>query len=156
MTRWRIASWRGTAVGARGAFLQPQDLGGHRGGELFAPASPWQRLVVEQQHRPRGVALHTAGLDVRFEVQDDSFVAEADAEVLKSPVPAAGLRQDVVELVAVDGGGVTGRRPERGLAPSRAVIVVEHPPVRDRIAQLHDSGRNRVLLEVVLLAVDAP
>ena len=56
------------AVGVGGAFLELQDLGGHRGGELLPPASPWQRLVVEQQQRSGGVALQTAGLDVRFEV----------------------------------------------------------------------------------------
>jgi len=43
--------------------------------------------VVEQQQRPGGVALQTAGLDARFEVKDDPFVAEPDAEVLKAPVP---------------------------------------------------------------------
>ena len=35
------------------------------------------------------------------------------------------------------------------------MVVVEHPPVGDRVAQLHGPGRNRALLEVVLLAVDA-
>jgi len=34
------------------------------------------------------------------------------------------------------------------------VVVVEHPPVRDRDAELHGPGRNRALPEVVLLAVD--
>ena len=51
------------------------------------------------------------------------------------------------------GGGVTGRGPERGFAAARAVVVVEHPPVRGRVAQLHDTGRVGMLLEVVLLAV---
>ena len=111
--------------------------------------------MVEQQQRPGGVALQTAGLDVRFEVQYDPFVAEADAEVLKAPVPATGLRQDVVELIAEHGGGVTGRGPERGFAAAGAMVVVEHPPLGDRVAELHGPGRDRALLEVVLLAVDA-
>jgi hypothetical protein len=34
------------------------------------------------------------------------------------------------------------------------MIVVEHPPLGDRVAEVHDPGRNRVLLEVLLLAVD--
>ena len=34
------------------------------------------------------------------------------------------------------------------------MIVVEHPPVRERVAQLHDTGGDGVSLEVVLLAVD--
>ena len=52
----------GDAVGAGCAFLESQDLVGHRGGEFLTPASPGRRLVVEQQHRPGGVALETAGL----------------------------------------------------------------------------------------------
>ena len=40
------------AVGVGGAFLEFKDLGGHRGGELLTPASPWQRLVVEKPQRP--------------------------------------------------------------------------------------------------------
>ena len=68
LTRLRIACLARHAVSARGAFLEPQDLCGHRGGELLAPASPWQWLVVEQQQRSGGVALQTAGRDVRFEV----------------------------------------------------------------------------------------
>ena len=111
--------------------------------------------MVEQQQRPRGVALQTAGVDLGLEVQHDALVAEADAEVLKAPVPAAGLRQDVVELVAVHGGGVTGRGPKRGFAAAGAMIVVEHPPVGDRVAQVHDACRDGMSLEVVLLAVDA-
>ena len=93
-------------------------------------------------------------MDVGFEVQYDAFVAEADAEVLKAPVAASGLRQDVVELVAVHGGGVAGRGPDRGFAAAGSMIVVEHPPVRDRVAQLHGPCGDRVSLEVVLLAVD--
>ena len=34
------------------------------------------------------------------------------------------------------------------------MIVIEHPPVRERVAQLHDACGDRVSLEVVLLAVD--
>jgi len=111
--------------------------------------------VVEQQQSSGGVALQTAGRDVRFEVQDDPFVSEADAEVLKASVPATGLRQDVVELLAEDRGGVTGRGPQRAFAPAGAMIIVEHPPPRDRVTEVHGSGRNRALLEVVLLPVDA-
>jgi hypothetical protein len=35
------------------------------------------------------------------------------------------------------------------------MVVVEHPPLRDRVAQLDDTRSDRALLEVVLLAVDA-
>ena len=154
MTRLRIASWRGIAVGGGGAFLELADLVGHRGGELLAPAGPRQRLVVQEQQRAGGVALEAAGVDLGLEVEHDALVAEADAEVLKAAVAASGLRQRVVELVAVHGGGVTGRGPERGFAASGAMIVVEHPPVRDRVAQLHDTCGEGVSLEVVLLAVD--
>jgi hypothetical protein len=35
------------------------------------------------------------------------------------------------------------------------MIVVEHPPLGDRVAELHGAGRDRVLLEVALLSVDA-
>ena len=128
VTRLRIASSARDASALAARSWSWQDLGGHRGGELLAPASPWQRLVVEQQQRPGGVALETAGLDVRLEVQYDPLVAEADAEVLKAPVPAAGLRQHVVELVAEHGGGVTGRGPQRAFAAPAAMVVVEHPP----------------------------
>ena len=137
------------------SLLQPQDLHGHRGGELLTPASPWQRLVVKQQQRPGGVALETVGLDVRFDVQYHPLVAEADAEVLKSPVSATGLRQDVVELIAEYGGDMTGRGPQRAFPPPAAMVVVEHPPLCDRVAQLDDTRSDRAVLEVVLLAVDA-
>jgi hypothetical protein len=142
-------------VRAGRSFLQLADLGRHRGSELLTPASPWQRLVVKQQQRPSGVALETVGLDLRFDVQYHPHVAEADAEVLKTPGPATGSRQDVVELIAECGGDVTGRGPQRAFPPPAAMVVVEHPPLRDRVAQLDDTRSDRVLLEVVLLAVDA-
>ena len=110
--------------------------------------------MVEQQQRPGGVALEATGVDLGLEVQDDSLVAEADAEVLKASVPASGLRQHVVELIAEHGGGVTGRGPQRRFAPPGAMVVVEHPPAHDRVAQLHGTCRDGVSLEVVLLAVD--
>jgi hypothetical protein len=45
-------------------------------------------------------------------MQHHAFVAETDAEVLKAPVSASGLRQPVVELIAEHGGGgMTGRSP---------------------------------------------
>jgi hypothetical protein len=110
--------------------------------------------VVEQQH-PHGVRLQAADADPGLEVQHDPFIAEADAEILKAPVPAAGLGQDVVELIAVHGRGVTGRGPDAGFAARPAEVVVEHPLVRDRVAELHGAGCNRAPLEVVLLAVDA-
>ena len=110
--------------------------------------------MVQQQQRSRGVALQTAGRDVRFEVQYDPFVAEADAEVLKAPVPASGLRQDVVELVAEHGGGVTGRGPQRGFAASGVMVLVEHPPAVRSRRSVARRPRQRVPLEVVLLAVD--
>ena len=69
-------------VGARGAFLKLPDLVGHSGGELRAPAGPWERLVVQEQQGAGGVALETAGVVVWVEVQHDPFVAEADSEVL--------------------------------------------------------------------------
>ena len=142
------------AVGAGGAFLEPQDLGRHRGGELLAPPCPRQWLVVEQQRRPRGVALNAAGLDLGLDVQDHSLVAEADAEVLQASVPAAGRRQHVVELVVEHGGGVTGRRPQTRLAAPGSMVVVEHPPADDRVAQRYGPCRDGVVLEVVLLTVD--
>jgi len=91
---------------------------------------------------------------LRLKVEHDALVAEADAEVLKAAVAPSGLRQDVVELGAVDGGDMTGRGPNRGLAPSGAMIVVEHPPESNRVAQLHGTCGNAPLLEVVLFAVD--
>ncbi len=97
-----------------------------------------------------------AGPGLGLDVQNHSLVAEADAEVLQASVPAAGRRQHVVELVAEHGGGVTGRGPQRRLAAPGAVIVVEHPPADDRVAQLHGPCRDGVVLEVVLLAVDPP
>jgi hypothetical protein len=36
-----------------------------------------------------GVGLQAVRFDGGFEVDDDAFVAEADAEVLQAPVPAA-------------------------------------------------------------------
>ena len=110
--------------------------------------------MVQEQQRAGGVALEAAGVDLGLEVEHDAFVAEADAEVLKAAVAAAGLRQDVVELVAVDGGGVTGRGPERRFAAAGSMIVVEHPPVSERVAQLHGACGDGVSLEVMLLAVD--
>ena len=110
--------------------------------------------MVQEQQRAGGVALEAAGVDLGLEVQHDALVAEADAEVLKAAVAASGLRQRVVELVAVHGGGVTGRGPERGFAAAGAMIVVEHPPARDRVAQLDDTCGEGVSLEVVLFAVD--
>ena len=144
------------AVGARGPLLESPHLIGHRGGELLAPPGPRQRFVVEQQHRPGGVRLEATGLDVGLEVQHNPFVAEADAEVLKASIAASGLRQDVVELIVEHRGGVTGGGPQKGFATPGAMIVVEHPPVRDRVAQLHRARRDGVPLEVVALAVDAP
>ena len=78
--------------------------------------------------------MQTPDLDLGLKVEHDALVAEADAEVLKAPVPAAGLRQRVVELVAVHGGGVTGRGPKRRFAAAATMIVVEHPPVSERVA----------------------
>ena len=144
----------GDSVGAGGAFLESEDLLGHRGGELFAPPRPWQRLVVKQQQRASRVRLQASALDLGLEVQDDPFVAEADAEVLKAPVPAAGLRQHVVELVAEDGGGVTARSPEASFAAPATMIVVEHPPVHDRVAQFDRARIPGALLDVMALAVN--
>ena len=110
--------------------------------------------MVQEQERAGGVALEASGLAVRLEVQHDALVAEADAEVLKPPVAATGLRQRVVELVAVHGVGVTGRGPKRGFAAARAVVVVEHPPMRERVAELHGACGEGVLLKVVLFAAD--
>ena len=99
-------------------------------------------------------ASEASGLDVGLEVQDDPFVAEADAEVLKAPVPAAGLRQDVVELVAEHGGDMTARSPEASFAAPATMIVVEHPPVHDRVAQFDGAGVLGALLDVMALAVN--
>jgi hypothetical protein len=142
------------AVGGGGAFLELADLIGHRGGELLAPAGPRKRLVVQEQERAGGVARETAALDLGLEVQHDALVAKADAEVLQAAVASSGLRQRVVELIAVHGDGVTARGPKRGLAAAGAMIVVEHPPVRERVAQLQDTCGEGVSLEVVVLAVD--
>ena len=49
---------------------------------------------------------------------------------------------------------MTGRRPTRGFTPPGALVVVEHPPARDRVAQLDDTGGDCASLEVVLLALD--
>src|SRR5450755_2773779 len=89
-----------------------------------------------------------------LDVQHHPLVAEADAEVLQAPVPAAGRRQHLVELAAEHGGGVTGRDPHRRFAAPPAVIVIEHPPADDRVAQLDRSCPDGVVLEVMLLAVD--
>jgi len=67
--------------------------------------------MLEQQLRPRGVGLQSAGFHPRLQMQHHAFVAEADAEVLKTPVPAPGLRQYVVQLIAEHGRGMTGRSP---------------------------------------------
>ncbi len=144
------------AVGAGGAFLEPQDLLGHRGGELLAPPGRRQWFVVEQQHGAGSVGFETTGLGLRLEVQHHPLVAEADAEVLKAPVAAAGLRQHVVELISEDRCGVTGRGPFNGFATPAAMIVVKQPPVRKRVAQLHRTRRDRAPVEVVPLAVDPP
>ena len=136
--------------------MELADLVGHRGSELLAPAGPRQRLVVQEQERAGGVALEATGVDLGLKVQHDALVAEADAEVLKAAVAASGLRQRVVELVAVHGGGVTARGPTRGFAAAGAMIIVEHPPVRERVAQLDDTCGEGVPLEVVLFAVDMP
>jgi hypothetical protein len=124
------------AIGVGGMLLKPPDVVWHRGGELLAPASPRLRLVVQEQQRARGVALQAARVDLRVDMQHDPLVAEVDADVLKAAVAASGLRQRVVELVAVDSGGVTSRGPKRGFAPAGSMIVVEHPPACERVAQL--------------------
>ena len=91
--------------------------------ELLAPAGPRERLVVQEQQGAGGVALRRGG-DLGLEVQHDALVAEADAEVLKAPVPTPGLRQDVVQLVAVHRGDVTGRAPV-SLPGDGLMIVIE-------------------------------
>jgi hypothetical protein len=144
----------GQHVGAGGAFLELADLGRHSGGELLTPAGPRERLVVQEQQGAGGVALETAGVTVRVQVEHDTFVAEADAEVLQASVATPGLRQDVVQLVPVDGGGVTARGPQRGFVPSGAVVVVENPPVGRRVAQLHRTRGDGASFEVLLLALD--
>jgi hypothetical protein len=63
-------------------FLEAADLLGHGGGELLAPARPGEGLVVEQEHGAGGVGLQAVRFDMGLEVDDDAFVAEADAEVL--------------------------------------------------------------------------
>jgi hypothetical protein len=95
------------AVGAGRPLRGSPDLLGDCGGELLTPASPWQRLVVEQQQRPRGVALEPAGMALRLDLTDDPFVAEADAEVLEASVPASRLGQHVVELFVEHRCGMT-------------------------------------------------
>ena len=89
-------------------------------------------------------------------MQYDPLVAEADAEVLKAPVPASGLRQDVVELVAEARRRRDRSRPTAWLraAGARWSSSSTH---QCAIASLssHDARRDRALLEVVLLAVDA-
>jgi len=110
--------------------------------------------MVEQQQRPRGVGFQPTDLDLRLEMQHDAFVAETDPEVLKAPVPASGRRQPVVELIAEDGRSVTGRSPQRGFAASAVMVVIEHPPACDRVAQLHRSSGDGVPLDVELLTVD--
>ena len=87
-------------------------------------------------------------------MEHDPLVAEADAEVLKASVPASRPRQHLVELSAVDGGGVTGRSPQRGFAAPATMIVVEHPPVHDRVAQFDGAGVLGALLDVMALAVN--
>jgi hypothetical protein len=42
------------------------------------------------------------------------------------------------------------------LAAAAAVIVVEHPPVPDRVAQLHSACGQCVFVDVLALAVDPP
>jgi hypothetical protein len=42
------------------------------------------------------------------------------------------------------------------LAAAAAVIVVEHPPVHDRVAQLHSACGQCVFVDVLALAVDPP
>jgi hypothetical protein len=136
------------------AFLKSQDLLGHRGGERLPPAGPRQRLVVEHEKRTGRVRLKAARVHLRLDVQGDPLVAEADPEVLKAPVAAAGLRQHVVELVRAHGGYMTARGPQARFAAPPAVIVVKHPPARDRIAQIHCACGDGASFEVVLLAVD--
>ena len=152
-TRLRIASWRGVPSVAGGVFLESADLVGHRGGELVAPASPGEGFVVEEQHRAGGVGLQALRFDVGLEVDDDAFVAEADAEVLQASVPAAGLGEGVVELVAVDGDDVAAGGPGAGFAAAGAVVVVEHPPARDRVADLDDPAAHGAALDMSALAL---
>ena len=110
--------------------------------------------MVKQQQGPGGVGLETAGADLRLEVEHNPLVAEADAEVLKASVPASGVRQHVVELGAVHGGGVTGRSPQRGFAAPATMIVVEHPPVHDRVAQFDGARVLGAMFDVMVLAVN--
>jgi len=110
--------------------------------------------VLEEQPGEGGVALEAAGVVARLEVQYDPFAPEADAEVLQAAVAASGLRQVVVELIAVDGGGVTRRGPQRGFAAAGSMVGVEHPPACARAPQLHGARCDGASLEVVLLAVD--
>ncbi len=109
--------------------------------------------MIEQEHGAGGVGLQALRFDVRFEVNDDAFVAEADAEVLQAPVATAGLGNMVVELVAVDRDDVSAGGPRCGFAAAGAVVVVEHPPARDRIAQLNNAAADGPALDVKALAV---
>ena len=142
------------AVGGGGVFLEAADLVGHRGGELLAPASPGEGFVVEEEHGAGGVGLQALRFDVGLEVDDDAFVAEADAEVLQAPVSTAGLGDVVVELVAVDRDDVAAGGPGAGFAAAGAVVVVEHPPARDRVADLDDAAADGAALDVGALALD--
>ena len=110
--------------------------------------------MLEEQPGEGGVALEAAGVVARLEVQYDPFAPEADAEVLQAAVAASGLRQVVVELIAVDGGGVTRRGPQRGFAAAGSMVVSStHQRALAPLSSTEPAATG-ASLEVVLLAVD--
>ena len=88
-------------------------------------------------------------------MDDDAFVAEADAEVLQASIAAAGLGEEVVELVTGDRDDVAAGGPGPGFAAAGAVVVVEHPPTRDRIAELDNPAAHGAALDMSALALRA-
>lgn len=111
--------------------------------------------MVEQQHGAGGVGLQAVRFDVGLEVDDDAFVAEADAQVLQAPVSTAGLGHEVIELVAVHGDDVAAGGPGSGFAAAGAVGVVEHPPAGNRVAELDGAAANGAALDVSALSLRA-
>ncbi|MGI8571657.1 MAG: hypothetical protein ACR2L9_03375 [Solirubrobacteraceae bacterium] len=110
--------------------------------------------MVEQQLGAGDVGLSAPGLRPRLEIQHDALIAEPVPEVLQSSIAAAGLGKQVVQLVAVPDGDMSGGGPDVRLTPTAAMILVEHPPMNRHLRELEHAADARALLDMGALPED--
>jgi hypothetical protein len=137
-------------------LLQGDDLSWWLLGHFAGPSDPGKGVMVEQQEAPGRVRLDAVRLDDGLEIQNDPLVPKPDPEVLKALVAAADRRQLVVELALEERRSVPGRTPLARLSPAPFVIVVQQPPVADRVLKLDAPARHGTAFELGELSADAP